>query len=360
MMAFGWLRSRAQIAAAAFVIALVAVFAALTGPDLARLYRSEVAGCAGRGNCQAAMAAFATQDGSLRLWLGVLVVTVPAIIGMFWGAPLVASELEDGTFRLAWTQSVTRTRWLAVRLVIAGLASMAAAGLLSLLVTWWASPLDRAGLSQFATFDQRDIVPVGYAAFAFALGVAAGAAIRRTLPAMAVTLVAFVAARMAVTYWLRPRLLSPVVLARPIDLAGYGSAGFLPIAYASPHLQFQPPDLPNGWVTSIDLVDKSGRGLPTGALARLCPGIGGSSGRARVPLSALGGPASGGHTQRAPASAVNGLQECGTRLSAQYHEAVSYQPASHYWPLQWYELAIFLAAALVLSALAIWRVRHAS
>ena len=61
---------------------------------------------------------------------------------MFWGAPLVARELETGTFRLAWTQSVTRTRWLAVKLALVGLASMAVAGLLSLILTWWSSPID--------------------------------------------------------------------------------------------------------------------------------------------------------------------------------------------------------------------------
>ncbi len=348
MIAVGWLRSRAQTAAAAFVVAAVAVVAAVTGPDLVQLYRAAVAGCASRGNCQAAMTAFAAQDGSLRLWLGVLVVIAPAVIGMFWGAPLVASELEDGTFRLAWTQSVTRTRWLAVRLGVAGLASMAAAGLLSLVVTWWASPLDQAGLSRFATFDQRDVVPIGYAAFAFVLGVLAGAVIRRTLPAMAVTLVAFVAARMAVTYWVRPRLLSPLVLIRPVNVAGYGSGGFLPIPVGRPSLQFQPPNLPNAWITSIDIVDKSGRGVPAAELARLCPGLG------------QGRPGHGlGHTQ-APASAVRSLQECGARLNALYHEAVSYQPASRYWPLQWYELAIFLAAALILGGLALWRVRHVS
>ena len=82
----------------------------------------------------------------LRTWLGVLVIVVPGIIGIFWGAPLVARELETGTFRLAWTQSVTRTRWLAVKLAVVGLASMAVAGLLSLMVTWWASPLDRVNV----------------------------------------------------------------------------------------------------------------------------------------------------------------------------------------------------------------------
>ena len=84
---------------------------------------------------------------------------VPALIGMFWGAPLIARELETGTYRLAWTQGVTRKRWLAVKLGLVGLASMAVAGLLSLMVTWWSSPLDRVNADPFTLFDQRGIVP---------------------------------------------------------------------------------------------------------------------------------------------------------------------------------------------------------
>ena len=132
---------------------------------------------------------------------------MPALIGVFWGAPLVARELETGTYRLAWNQSVTRTRWLAVKLGLIGLAAMAAAGLLSLMVTWWSSPIDQAlaargpqraqRRNRFAPllFGARGIVPIGYAAFAFALGVTVGVLIRRTLPAMATTLAVFVAVR---------------------------------------------------------------------------------------------------------------------------------------------------------------------
>ena len=54
---------------------------------------------------------------------------------MFWGAPLIARELEAGTHRLAWNQSVTRTRWLAIKLAIVGAATAAVAGLLSWAVT---------------------------------------------------------------------------------------------------------------------------------------------------------------------------------------------------------------------------------
>ena len=321
MIRFTWLQFRAQAAVAAGALALLGV---------------------------AAAAVFHRDDGTLRAWLGVLVVVAPGLIGAFWGAPLVARELEDGTFRLAWTQSVTRTRWMAVKLAVAGLASMAAAGLLSLVVTWWSGPLDRAALNQFGTFDQRDIVPVGYAAFAFTLGALTGALIRRTLPAMAVTLAVFVAARLAVFTWVRPRLFSPVLrsLALNPGSTGYGQEGTLSVLFSAPTLMPNPPDLPNTWITSIGVVNAHGQGLTGRALASACPGIGqGRSG---------GGP---GHS-RAPQAVVTRLQDCVAKIGATYHEALAYQPASRYWPLQWYELAIFLGAALILAAACVWRIRR--
>jgi hypothetical protein len=351
MTGFTWRVMRPQYLTAAVAIAIVAIVAAVTGPHLAQLYASTVGVCNDRhSGCAAAAAALAGQDGTLRLWLDVLVVVVPGLIGMFWGAPLVARELEDGTFRLAWTQSITRARWVIVRLLVTGLASVAVAGLVSLVVTWWASPLDRAGMSQFSSFDERGIVPLGYAAFAFTLGVAAGTLVRRTIPAMLLTLVGFVAVRLTVKIWLRPFLITPLMRSLALDPAttGYGSSGYFPLLPPAT-LMPSPPDIPNGWITSIGVVsDHGGARLTATELARFCPGIG--SGR---------GPSGGqgGHVP-APQSVVNGMHDCVARVGTRFHELVSYQPASRYWPLQWYELAIFLVAAVVLAALCIWRVRR--
>jgi len=324
MIRFTWLQLRAQAAAVAGAIALLAAAAA------GLLHRD---------------------DAVARLWLGVLVVVAPGLLGMFWGAPLVAREFEDGTFRLAWTQSVTRTRWMAVKLAVGGLASMAAAGLLSLVVTWWAGPLDRAALNQFATFDQRDIAPIGYAAFAFTLGVLAGSLIRRTLPAMFVTLAVFVAVRLAEFTWLRPRLFSPVLLNLALNpgSTGYGQAGTLSVLFSSPTLMPNPPDLPNTWITSMRIVNAHGQVLSTQVLDSACPDIGRGRGG--------GGGGLGGHS-KAPQAVVNTLQDCVAKIGTTYHEALAYQPASHYWPLQWYELAIFLGAAVILAAACLWRVRR--
>jgi hypothetical protein len=85
-------------------------------------------------------------------------------------------------------------------------------------------------------------------------------------------------------------------------------------------------------------------------LASTCPGIG--------DRAAGGAPGTGGsgHVQ-APQGVVTAMQECVARIAATYHEVVTYQPASRYWPLQWYELCVFLAAALLLAGACAWRVR---
>jgi hypothetical protein len=296
-----------------------------------------------------ATAAFASgrTDTTVRLWLSALVVVVPGLLGVFWGAPLVAGELESGSFRLTWTQDISRSRWLAWRLAVTGLAAMAGAGLASLLVTWWARPLDLAGLDQFGSFDSRDIVPVGYAAFAFALGVLLGALLRAAVPAMAATLVVFTAARLAFRLLARPVLLPPLHWIIPLNpsTTGYGSSGFLPLV-PPPSLQPAAPDLPNAWVTSIAIVNGKGGALTSGELASACPGIGHG-----------GGPAGGSGHVPAPQSVVNTTHECVARIAATYHEVVTYQPAGRYWPLQWDELGVFLAAALLLAAACAWRVR---
>ena len=275
---------------------------------------------------------------------------IPGIIGIFWGAPLVARELETGTFRLAWTQSVTRTRWLAVKLGVVGVASMAVAGLLSLLVTWWASPLDRAGMDAFKTFDQRDIVPIGYAAFAFALGVTAGILIRRTLPAMAATLAAFVGARLAMTHWIRPSLIAPAHLTMALDptTMGYGSGSTPGPATLIPN----PPNLPNAWLYSTRIVDSAGHALTPLYLASACPNVGGPGQAGGSP------PVSGNSTKDVPAAAQQALHHCVTRIGGTFHEIVTYQPANRYWTYQWYELAIFLAAAVILTGACFWWTRR--
>ena len=225
MIRFTWLRFRAQAAVVFGALAALAVVLAVTGWHLARLYDTTAAACQARGDCAAAMSAFASSDSGLQSFVKLVLLAAPALIGMFWGAPLIAREFETGTFRLAWTQDVTPTRWLAVKLGVVGLASVAAAGLLSVMVTWWSSPIDKALMDQWAVFTQRDITPIGYAAFAFALGVTAGMLIRRTVPAMAITLAVFAAVQVVMPLWIRPRLITPVRTTSPLNIAALQETG---------------------------------------------------------------------------------------------------------------------------------------
>jgi hypothetical protein len=90
-------------------------------------------------------------------------------------------------------------------------------------------------------------------------------------------------------------------------------------------------------------VSRKGDALTSSELAGICPDIGHDRG---------GGT---GHV-RAPQSVVSGMRDCVARIAATYHEVVTYQPADRNWPLQWYELGLFLAAALLLAAACAWRV----
>jgi hypothetical protein len=199
-----------------------------------------------------------------------------------------------------------------------------------------------------SVFTERGIVAIGYAAFAFALGLAAGAILRRTLPAMAATFVGFIAARIIFTFWIRPHLLPAAHAAQQL---GAGNAGIT----GTPHgasLFATSPTVANAWVYSGTIVENAGNAPSAAAIHALlyarCPQI--ASGRGLSSGSGLGKAA-------ATPSVVNALfSKCMSNLSQQLHLLVTYQPASHYWPLQALETGIFLAAALVLIGATVWRV----
>lgn len=319
MIRFTWLQFRAQAAVAFGALAVIAIALVATGPHLAHLYATTVADCSVHGDCAAATTAFASKDRLLQD-LGNVLIALPALVGIFWGAPLVARELEARTERLVWAQGVTRSRWVLVKLGFVGLASAGGAGLLSLMFTWWSSPFDRVNIDRFTSvFDQRDIVPIGYTVFAFALGVAAGVVIRRTLPAMATTLGVFAAARVGFTQWARPHLITPLRVLSPLHLTSgmtCNSVNNGPLTLVGAK--------PGAWVYSAAVVNKAGHPVASTFLDH------GACLQSRAAPACIG----------------------------QLRELLVYQPASRYWAFQWYEMAIFLGLALVLAGFCFWWVRE--
>ncbi len=157
------------------LLAVFAVVLLVTGVHLVHVSDAFEATCKAAGNCSRGTNPVVNVDKPLQDALPFVVAVAPALAGLFLGAPLIARELESGTFRLTWTQSVTRTRWLAVKTGLVGLAAVAFGGLLTWMVDWWASPLQAVQQNRFglALFGFQGVAPLGYAAFAFALGVTA-------------------------------------------------------------------------------------------------------------------------------------------------------------------------------------------
>ena len=208
-----WRQYRYQGALAAALFAALAVVLLITGLHAAHVWHSALAGCAGTAPAPAGRISLSLSSPTFRRSSSATS-AVPLLPGLFWGAPMVAHELETGTNQFAWTQSITRRRWLAVRAGWLLLAAAVLAGAVSAVVTWWSGPDNALNADAFQVnrFDITDIVPVGYAVFAMALGICAGALLRRTLPALAVTLAGFVALRALIALWLRLHYMTPVTV----------------------------------------------------------------------------------------------------------------------------------------------------
>ena len=349
-----WRQFRAQAITAAAALAAFAIVAAITGSHLSSTYHSSgLATCHG-GTCAglastflsnlASGGGFAVVPGSdymILYFLSILVILIaPAVIGTFWGAPLIARELEAGTFRLAWNQSITRTRWLAVKLTLIGAAAMAVTEAFSLIQAWWAAPIGKAvglggGSSIFSetrfgvfVFPTHGITPLGYAAFAFALGVTAGLLIRRPIPAMAITLAIFAAAQLITPLWIRPHLFPTSQTVATI------AATEANVSPSYPRLALTAtvvPGQPGAWIISSEGVNAAGQ--PVSTMPASCEPM----------VSDFSG---------ASTALNNCVASHGIRV------AENYQPASHDWALQWSETGTFLALALALAGYCFWRLNR--
>ncbi|MCO6004455.1 ABC transporter permease [Actinoallomurus purpureus] len=330
MIWLAWRQFRTQAAVVFGATAVLAALLAATGPRLVHLYHAH-----GR----AFLDELGGTESSLYLIGTFAVLFTPALVGTFWGAPLVTRELDAGTHRLAWTLT-TRTRWLVTRLGVVGLAAMAATGLLSLAVTWWSDPIDAAIAENsggpgpgvfllprmhFLIFDTRGVVAIGYAAFAFVLGVTIGVIVRRTIPAMAVLLVLFTVTQATMALGVRSHLLPPEHVTTRISSANLtliDITGNLTVTI----------DKPGAWIVSQHTVNAAGQVVSPPSWVEKCP-----------------------------LQTRQGSHACFDRLTALgYRQLISYHPAGRFWTFQWEETAIYLALALLLGGFCTWWLRRLS
>lgn len=258
------------------------------------------------------------------------------LTGMFLGAPLLARELGQGTFRFAWTQGTSPVRWCTTKLVLLGGAAMVAGAGLGALGAWSLQPFNLIGETgsrwQGGQFETTVVTAAAWAGFAFALGAFSGTLLRRTVPAMAATLAAMGALLAATFSKFNPVLLS----VHPLTAADNAQAAQTGLATAAKPVRL------------LDLAMNT-------SVNRLNPGPPGSlllRGRYTGP--------DGHRLSGAPAAAlIRAFDKLnGTRwpawLSA-HHDTfvVSYQPGGRYWILQGVAGGALSLLALVLGAAAV-------
>ena len=321
-----WRRYRTMLTATVGVLALVAVYLVINGEQMRSSYHAFTS-CrpVDSAACQYKFQAVPRQ---LRLRPGSsasMLMFLPGIVGAFVGAPLLARELETGTFRYAWTQGVGRMRWATAVLVSGAVGVAVIMAAFGALITWHNQPLLDSGITprlHTTIFPETGIAAAGWALVGFALGVLAGLLWRRVVPAIVTAFAAwFGLAYLGATY--RLHYLTPLTttsLDRP--------AKALPISE---------------WWTK--------------------GGVRVSDNQVNAALSAVGAQFNSGGAARSPlpclaAASGDNVDPVQYLLQHGYTQVTSYQPDSRYWPLQWIEFGWLTALALLLLGAAFWLLRR--
>ncbi len=317
-----WRQHRIALAGAATLLGGLALYAWLTGLQIHRDYTAAVA-ChpASSGACGALAGYFITDWQGAQI-IAVVLQAVPALIGAFVGAPVLAREMETGTFRYAWTQGFGRSRWTLAKLVPLAVVVAAAAGAFSVLMSWYYQPF-LAGRLQFGgspvpldagMFDLRGVAFAAWTLAAFAIGALAGMLIRRVVPAIVATLAAYTGLALAAGLYLRQHYMTPL-LVKNADAPG------------------------SAWTISQVWYAKGGQPVSQDTLAQVLSGA-----------PQLGG-GKGGVPQEVPT--VNQYL-----VQHGYTLWTTYQPGSRFWPFQWIEGGWLLALSVLLIAATVWLVRR--
>jgi hypothetical protein len=311
-----WRQHRIALTGVAALLGALAIYLWLAGLKVHHAYAA-VTSCRPASSlaCANMISDFTSTYDHTATLIPALLQAVPALIGAFVGAPVLARELETGTFRYAWTQGFGRWRWTLAKLVPLAIAVTAAAGVFSLLFSWYYQPFiadGQYGPLTSIVFDLRGIAFAAWTLGAFAIGALAGLLIRRVVPAIVAALAAYAALAVAAGLFLRQHYLTPLVTSN-LNLPA------------------------SAWIMS-QWWTKGGTfafGRPSvNLLQQDCP------------------PSAIGPGKPSPGTIAGCLSQHG------YAQWTRYQPASRFWPLQWIEGGWLLAVSLILIGVAVWLVRR--
>jgi ABC-type transport system involved in multi-copper enzyme maturation permease subunit len=314
-----WRQHRVGLAGMATLLAALAVYLLVTGLTIHHAYVG-VTTCrpSGSAACGLMSSSFnSTYWGRAEVTAGLLQ-AVPALIGAFIGAPVLARELETGTFRFAWTQGFGRARWTAGKLALLAVAVTVAAAAFSQLFSWYYQPFFAEGQQSPldpALFDLRGVAFAAWTLVAFAIGALAGMLIRRVVPAMAATLAVWAGLGIVTAIYLRPHYLTPLVSRSP----NIGAPDFIV----------------SRWYTGSD-----GKPVSMSVINQVL--------QTYHPQAKQIGPT----TFQGVINPVNWLAQHG------YTQWTSYQPPSRFWPFQLIEGGWLLVLSLLLIAATVWLVRR--
>jgi hypothetical protein len=315
-----WRQHRAMLAGVSVFLGGLAAWLGIAGLRLHDAYTAALT-CRPSGSvaCAEALGHF---NGMNRLLAnGSVFQIVPPLVGAFLGAPLLARELENGTFRYAWTQGFGRWRWTLAKLVLLGVAVTAAAACFTVLLSWYYRPYLASGNQSFSLaessafspglFDLRGVAFAAWTLLAFAIGASAGLLIARVVPAIAATLAAYAGLAVAAALYLREHYLTPLVTT---SLNVPGSA----------------------WILSQEWLGTNRQPVSASVLGRVL---------------LKGGPLLAG--KGGVPQAIGSWQYLSRHG---YTLQTTYQPAARFWPFQWIEGGWLLALSVILIALTVWLV----
>ena len=320
-----WRQHRYALAGVTVLLGALAVWLWIIGTPLHHAYAAAT-GChpASSAACQALVGTFDAMNDHMTGPTspgGVFLQVVPVLIGAFVGAPVLAREMETGTFRFAWTQGFGRWRWALAKLVLLAVVLAVASGAVGVLVSWYYQPyfipgnqaLDLNQMSPLATlFSLRGVTFPAWTMTAFAIGALAGMLIRRVVPAIVATLAVYAGLAVAVGGFLREHYLTPLVTSSP-NVSG---TAWIIGQWWTKDGRFAFADLPFSLVNQFCSAPPTGPGKPSFGTFAQC-------------LAPHG-----------------------------YTQWTSYQPASRFWPFQWIEGGWLLALSALLIAATVWLVQR--